>query len=406
MGLCDSNPPPAPDYTGAALQQGQENVATAKTQGQINNPNVVNPYGTQTTTYGTGINQPAYDAAQQQYQQQLSAWQQAGGVDRVQIGMSRNQPVYRDTPKPQAPTAWDYATGDPNQLTLTQKLSPEQQGLYDQQVKTQGLLGGLAQQGATSLQGVVGKPVDFSGSPARPDPGQMYQQAVAAMMQRPTADYNRAVDQSKSDLASAGIPVGSQAYNTQQDLLGRQLTDAQTQASLAGINAGNTFFNQGQAARSAANAENLTQRQTPLNEITALLSGSQVSNPFTMPGYAQNTQVQAAPLYNAAQQTGQYGTDVYNAKQAQQSALMSGLFGLGGSALTGAGAGIGAAYSDRRLKSNIQRVGTHRLGIGIYAYDLDGQRQLGVMADEVRLVKPEAVLRGADGYDRVFYGRL
>jgi hypothetical protein len=88
---------------------------------------------------------------------------------------------------------------------------------------------------------------------------------------------------------------------------------------------------------------------------------------------------------------------------------MSGLFGLGG-ALAGAAGNAGGLMnvfrSDRRLKSNIVRIGTHPLGIGIYEYDIDGMRQRGVMADEVETVLPDAVLTGADGYKRVNYGML
>ncbi len=64
-------------------------------------------------------------------------------------------------------------------------------------------------------------------------------------------------------------------------------------------------------------------------------------------------------------------------------------------------------YSDRRLKQNIKRVGTHPLGIGIYEFDyVWGEHATGVMADEVRRVKPEAVLRDASGYDMVDYSKL
>lgn len=70
--------------------------------------------------------------------------------------------------------------------------------------------------------------------------------------------------------------------------------------------------------------------------------------------------------------------------------------------------------SDRRLKTNIVRVGEHRLGIGLYLFDFKPEfrdrwgsaRQFGVMADEVEAVLPEAVSVHADGYKIVDYGRL
>jgi hypothetical protein len=65
-----------------------------------------------------------------------------------------------------------------------------------------------------------------------------------------------------------------------------------------------------------------------------------------------------------------------------------------------------AAYSDRRLKSNITRVGTHPLGIGIYEYDIFDRRERGVMADELETVMPEAVTTGPDGFKRVFYSMI
>ena len=104
--MCAPSPPPAPDYTGAAKAQGTANVDAAVAQGHINNPNVVSPYGTQTTTWNG------------------------------------------------------------NDPTLTQTLSPEQQALYNQSTATQQQLGKVAGQGATALEGVVGKGVDFSGAPA------------------------------------------------------------------------------------------------------------------------------------------------------------------------------------------------------------------------------------------------
>lgn len=76
-----------------------------------------------------------------------------------------------------------------------------------------------------------------------------------------------------------------------------------------------------------------------------------------------------------------------------------------GSLLQG-GAAIGKWLSDRRLKSNIVKVGDDPRGFGIYRYVIFGMRQIGVMADEVAKVIPGAVSRGRDGFLRVDYGML
>jgi hypothetical protein len=65
-----------------------------------------------------------------------------------------------------------------------------------------------------------------------------------------------------------------------------------------------------------------------------------------------------------------------------------------------------AAGSDRRLKSNIVRIGTHPLGIGWYEYDIYGRREQGVMAQELLEVKPEAVTVMPSGYLGVYYDMI
>jgi len=70
--------------------------------------------------------------------------------------------------------------------------------------------------------------------------------------------------------------------------------------------------------------------------------------------------------------------------------------------------------SDRSVKENIVRVGSHPLGIGLYLFDYKSAfrsewghgRQFGVMADEVETVVPEAVCVHADGYKMVNYALL
>ena len=72
----------------------------------------------------------------------------------------------------------------------------------------------------------------------------------------------------------------------------------------------------------------------------------------------------------------------------------------------GGGCGCGRG-SDIRLKRDIAQVGEHN-GINLYRfrYLWSNTTYVGVMAQEVAAVKPDAVSRGADGYLRVDYARL
>lgn len=288
--MCAPSPPPAPNYAAAAQAQGAANKDAAVATGRINNPNVVNPYGTQT------------------WSDQELTYDEKGNL-----------------------------IGNVERPTLTQTFSPEQQALYDQSVQTKQQLGQLGTAGATALQGIVGKQFDLSGAPAAPGSAQSTRdQVVNAMMSRVNEDYGRSTDQANSDLVAAGIRPGSKAYDDKMHLIERGRNDARQQAMIAGGAEAQRDFGMDTQRRKDSIAELLAQRQTPLNEVTALMSGSQVSNPFAVPGAAQNSQIAPAPVYNAALQAGQYGTDVYNAGVGQSNAMMSGLFGLGKAYMMGA----------------------------------------------------------------------
>lgn len=328
--MCAPSPPPPPDYVGAAQAQGAANVGAARTQGRINNPNVYNPYGSQTVTWN----------------------------------------------------------GD--QPTVIQTLNGPQQAILNQQNQNRLQAGQVANRGLDSLGHIVGTGVNFQGAP--PAPGSATDtrtKVINAMMSRVDEDTARQRDELNSNLVAAGIRPGSKAYDDRMALLDRGYNDARNQAFLASGQEASRDFGMDSERRRQAISELLSQRQVPLNEITALMSGSQVSNPFSMPSYAQNAQVAPAPVFGATQALGDYNADLYNVRAAQAGNLQSGLFGLGGAGIMG-GAML---LSDRRLKSNVVRIGTHPLGIGVYEYDIFGRRERGVMADEVKAVMPEAVGR-------------
>lgn len=154
-------------------------------------------------------------------------------------------------------------------------------------------------------------------------------------------------------------------------------------------------------------AQNQAIQQNPLNILQALRTGSQL-NTANLPqvGTSQPGQLanwQGADMLGAATAQGQYDQSVYNAQAAANAQMMSA--GIGAAGALGS-AGIKAA-SDRRLKKNIKRIGTHVLGIGLYTWDyLWGQPFSGVMADEVEQVMPEAIVMHPSGFKMVNYSML
>ena len=85
----------------------------------------------------------------------------------------------------------------------------------------------------------------------------------------------------------------------------------------------------------------------------------------------------------------------------------------GGGNRPGGGAGAnrpggGGRRSDMRLKHDIVLLGRIDDGLGFYRFTYNGGHTayVGVMAQEVQSLVPEAVMRGRDGYLRVFYDKL
>jgi len=110
-----------------------------------------------------------------------------------------------------------------------------------------------------------------------------------------------------------------------------------------------------------------------------------------------------------AGQMGQNATNLYGIQSRDYYSQQGDSFGsiLGG--LGGLALGV-SKFSDRRLKQDIEAVGTHEpTGLTIYefAYKSDPSRRFrGFMADEVRKVMPAAVVTGEDGFDGVNYSML
>lgn len=134
--------------------------------------------------------------------------------------------------------------------------------------------------------------------------------------------------------------------------------------------------------------EKFAVRNQPLNEISALLSGAQVTSPDFQQLQGQKiANVDYAGLVNSN----------YQQQVAQSNSLMGGIFGLGSSLIMA---------SDKRVKEDIDKVGEiDDKNIYRFRYKSGGPFRLGVMAQEVEKDHPEAV-KEIGGIKHVDYGRL
>ena len=82
--------------------------------------------------------------------------------------------------------------------------------------------------------------------------------------------------------------------------------------------------------------------------------------------------------------------------------------GMRGGGGGGRGGGGGGRRSDIALKHDIVLLGHLDNGLGVYRFSYNGSNKayVGVIAQEVQQIMPQAVMRGRDGYLRVFYDDL
>lgn len=385
------SPPPAPDYRGAAIEQGKAEQAASRQTAVLSNPNIISPYGSQTVTYDV-----------------------AGG--------------FEGTPQP----------------TITQTLTPEAQATLEAQQRVQRSLAGLGEQATGTAQRIMGTPfqytgpdiqtsvgpqvapnygpaageygmagginadrfgnlktdVDLSGVAQMPvNAGTTGQQAIMSRLEPQLARRAAALRQ---NLANQGNTPGSEAYENAMLDEAQAQNDLLSQAALQGINldiaanqqgygqalgraglynqAMGQGFGQGVGAQQLANqaiaqnygqglqsagmynqaaAQDINQRlaaaqfgnqaaaqrlqqelglyNVPLNQITALMSGSQIQTP-QFQQYSGPGRIEAPQLAQAAQNLGNYNTAAYNAKMQALGGLYQGIGSVvGGLKFGGAG---------------------------------------------------------------------
>ena len=325
--------PKPPDPAKTAAAQTGTNVTTALANAQLGNTNLVTPDGSRTFSTDPGQTQTFTDPS-------------SGAVYEV--------PRY----------------------TQTDTLSPEQQAIKDQQDQASLGLSTLANDQTQFLQGYLDTPFDGSNEATEARLFELGSKRLDPVLARQDEDL-------RTRLANQGIKVGSEAYDRELELQNQSRNDAYNQLLLTG---------HGQAF-----AEGQAQRNQPINEITALLSGGQVSQPnFQSPNQPSIPTVDFAGLVN---ENYNQRLGIYNQQSAARQNLLGGLFGAGA-----------AILSDERVKKDKKKVGQLK-GHNLYEYRYKGEdklapKSIGVMAQEAEKKAPGAVTKGGDGYKRVNYSRL
>ncbi|MEY9782560.1 tail fiber domain-containing protein [Sinorhizobium fredii] len=204
---------------------------------------------------------------------------------------------------------------------------------------------------------------------------------------------NNAAQQQKFTQGLAGAQFGNDALQQQYQ---NQNTATAGNNALAdqNFNAQQSKFNLANQERAQFLNELYAQRNQPINEITSLLSGAQVSNPSFVP--TQSNPMPTVDYAGLVQQDYASRMGAYNQQQGNMQSLFGGMLGFGGQL---------ASLSDKNAKKDIKKVG------GLYEYRYKGEgknapKRIGVMAQEVEKVRPDAVVKGSDGLRRVNYGAL
>ena len=339
------NMPPPPDYTAAAEKTAESNLEAARANIAANRVNQVTPFG------------------------------------QLNYSITGQDPYGNPT--------W----------TATQSLAPEQQRLLDLQNQTSLGLGNLAGKGLGYVENMLNTPFDTSKLPQTGvNAGEDMTQSIMRRLQPQLQQEQKSFD---ATMANQGIPVGSEAYENAKRMFDQRQNDKLVSSVIQGTQTG-------LQARQQGFSEAGYLRNEPLNTLNAVRTGSQVTSPTFV--NAPQQAFTGGTDYLGAQQAG-YNAQMgaANAQNAANSSFTSGLMGLGGS--------LGSAaimMSDLRTKENIKKIGSTANGLNVYEYEYKPEfkaecgygKQIGVMAQEVEKVQPEAIVIRNDGYKMVNYGAL
>lgn len=355
------------------------------------------PFGSTSWSTTAIPDQQAYEAALKEWQGK----QGAGGSREWVPGKDASWTLVGDNQveTPGSSGYWKETAGSPmpqlsdftrQQWTQTQSLSPQQQQLYDADVKSKLGLSGLTD----ALLGNVSNAT----SQALPSADTYNQQLADAIYRQQTRYLDEQVGGERraleARLADQGFVPGTPGYTEEMNRYQRtnDLTygDARDRAIAGGYQQGQTAFE---------NALRL--RALPLSELNAVRTGAQPTIPGMGSGQNSVPGLQSVDLLGAANNQYNQQLDAYNAQVGSQNAAMGGLGSI--AAALASNPAFLTMLSDCRFKRDINRVGTTPAGVPVYewTYLWGGPRYRGVMAQDV----PHAAI-DLGGYFAVDYSKV
>ena len=462
-------PSPPNPYQTAAAQTGT-NVSTGVANAFLNNVNQNTPqgslrydvtgnYGWTDPSTGQTYQIPRFTSTQTLSPQEQSIQSQLDAAKMNMAGMANTQSgrVSDLLSTPFNPTSTAPTAGSAQNLSNV----PGAETSYDP--------GG-------QIQTSIGDAGDVTRSYGAGDFSQDRQNVEDSLMARMNPQLSRERTNIEQRLADQGIRYGSQAYASAMDDYNRQATDArfaavgqagqeqQRMMEMAAQRAGfensaqqqaydqlmgrGSFANQAQAQQNAQNAgaagfrntglaqqlaqqqsvfnaqnagrnqylqEQYQQRNQPINEITSLMSGSQVQQPNWL--NSPTSQIATTDIGGLINQNYAQQSQNYQSANQNWQAMMGGILGLGGKL-----GGAAITKSDRRVKENITKMGTVFSAGGVGDVDSDeikklpvyewsykddpaSTRHVGPMAQDVEKIDRKAV-KTIDGVKHIDTSRV
>jgi len=308
--------PAAPDYQALASQTAASNRDAARYQTQANRIDQSTPYGSINYTNNRTLDWDSWNNAVQRYNAEMENWQAHGSVPG------------------QAPAAPNQSDFMQDNWSSDIKLSPAQELFLAQRNyadRSLGMAGGIL---ADQIQANAGKGIDVSDLPGMiygigdGSTGDTWSKYSDLLMQRMNPDLDKQQAALDTKLANMGLTAGSEGWRTQQDQFGKQRNDAALDAQIQGANLALQGAQLNNQTRQQAVTERNLLQQIPINQLNAIRSGSQITNPT---------------FYTPGMQSGSGGTDYTSAGQQGYNSLLNSVNANNAQAAGNTQAGVGLA---------------------------------------------------------------